>query len=254
MEANWIDSYYEALEFFYWEPQHIGRKKHVSAEFDTIDKVTAHLRRMEVTLNHNINQFFLLAPTALRNGLFEELFSRTFDHSFLLHGRGVDAQFQLVNSVQPDVLFASDTELVSLEMKVGAKSSVSQVLKYALLGLAVEMCVGSTRHHYLAFLGTGEFANQWQERFPSVAELRRAIANTDLGAFLNRQPIRFRQHQKRFNEIVENLHLAFINYPGLAAFLRSAAPPNSDESPSAEVYRKLISGLLGELNRRQLAT
>lgn len=80
------------------------------------------------------------------------------------------------------------------------------------------------------------------------------MASTDLAAFLNKQPIRFRQHQERFTEIVENLHLAFINYPRLAAFLRSAAPPNSDESPSAEVYRKLISGLLGELNRRQLAT
>lgn len=160
MEANWIDSYYEALEFFYWEPQHIGRKKHISAEFDTIDKVTAHLRRMEVTLNHNVNQFFLLAPTTLRNDLFQELFSHTFHHSFLLHGRGVDAQFQLVNSVQPDVLFASDAELVSLEMKVGAKSSVSQVLKYALLGMAVELCVGSARHHYLAFLTNGKSGSQ----------------------------------------------------------------------------------------------
>jgi hypothetical protein len=252
MEANWLDSYYEALEFFYWEPQHIGRKKHVSAEFDTLDKVTRHLRRMEVTLNHNINQFFLLAPTALRNELFRELFARTFDRPFVMRGRGVDAEFELVNSMQPDFLFASDTELVALEMKVRAKSSVSQVLKYALLGLAVEMRVGAPRHHYLALLGAGEFANQWQEQFASIAELRHAIASTDLASFLSKQPIRFREHQARFNEIVEHLHLAFINYPRFVAFLRSAAPPPSDESPGAEVYRKLISGLLVEFNRRQL--
>ena len=254
MEANWLDSYYEALEFFYWEPQHIGRKKHVSAEFNTLEKVTKHLRRIEVTLNHNISQFFLLAPAALRNDLFKELFARPFDHPFIMHGRGVDAEFELVNSMQPDFLFTSDTELVSLEMKVGAKSSVSQVLKYALLGLAVEMRVGAPRHHYLAFLGAGEFANQWQEQYASVDDLRHDIASTALASFLHKQPIRFREHQSRFIEIVENLHLAFINYPRFAAFLRGATPLKSDTSPGAAVYRKLISGLLGEFSRRQLAT
>jgi hypothetical protein len=32
MIPNWLDSYYEALEFFYWEPQHLGLKKNVSNE------------------------------------------------------------------------------------------------------------------------------------------------------------------------------------------------------------------------------
>ncbi len=36
MTGGWLDSYYEALEFFYWEPQHLGRKKHATAEFNTI--------------------------------------------------------------------------------------------------------------------------------------------------------------------------------------------------------------------------
>ena len=66
MTMSWLDSYYEAVEFFYWEPQHIGRKKHVPGEFNTFEKVHKHLRQMEVTLNHNINQFLLLAPESLR--------------------------------------------------------------------------------------------------------------------------------------------------------------------------------------------
>ena len=82
MIPNWLDSYYEALEFFYWEPQHLGLKKNVSNELDTIEKVEKHLRKMEVTLNHNTNQFLLLAPVALRTRLFQECFNRTFG-SFL---------------------------------------------------------------------------------------------------------------------------------------------------------------------------
>ena len=39
----------------------------------------------------------------------------------------------------------------------------------------------------------------------------------------------------------------------LAAFLRGASPPDTDESAGAEAYRKLIAGILGELSSRQLA-
>ena len=254
MESDWVGSYYEALEFFYWEPQHIGRKKHISAEFDTLDKVKRHFHRMEVTLNHNLNQFFLLAPSFLRNELFAELFHHPFSRPFAMWGNGVNIEFTLEDATQPDFLFTSDAEVVSLEMKVGAKCNVSQVLKYALLGLAVELRFCETRRHHLALLGVGDFSNQWQERFASEAELRFAITDTDLGAFLSTRPVRFHGHERRFGEIVASLDVAFINYPALAAFLRGASPPNSDQSAGAEVYRKLIAGMLGELSRRQLAT
>jgi len=39
----------------------------------------------------------------------------------------------------------------------------------------------------------------------------------------------------------------------LAAFLRGASPPDTDESAGAEVCRKLIAGILGELSSRRLA-
>ncbi len=74
MESNWLDGYYEALEFFYAEPQHIFLKRDSAAELATLAKVVKkasraedvkrHLRKMEVILNHNIRQFFLLAPGA----------------------------------------------------------------------------------------------------------------------------------------------------------------------------------------------
>jgi len=39
MESTWLDSYDEAVEFFYWEPQHIGRKKYAGT------KTNRHVRR-----------------------------------------------------------------------------------------------------------------------------------------------------------------------------------------------------------------
>ena len=85
---DWLDSYYEALEFFYWEPQHLRSKTDASVEAKElaeiakkstrVEQVTSHLREMEVTLNHNIKQFFLLAPDAFLNSLFENLFGIGF--------------------------------------------------------------------------------------------------------------------------------------------------------------------------------
>jgi hypothetical protein len=234
MGTNWLDSYYEALEFFYWQPQHIGRKKTIGREFE-LKKVVKHLREMEVTLNHNINQFLLLAPAALLPRLFNELFAREFKLEFEMHGQGVDADFKLENAVQPDFLFISAADVVSIEMKVGAKSSIEQVLKYALLGLAAELLAGSTKTHYLGFLGVGDFSSQWKEKFASPVELRHALNGVDLRTFLQTRRKRFREHQERFDNIVEHMHLGFFNYERFAEVLNAEVPPPTDKTPGAQV-------------------
>src|SRR5882762_3961975 len=218
MELTWIDSFYEALEFFYWEPQHIGRRKYADADFDTVDKVKHHLRRMEVTLNQNLHHFFLLAPQKIRRDLLSTLFERRFDHVFVMYGRGVDSEFELMSSMQPDFLFISDTEVAAFEMKIGSKCSVEQVLKYALLGLAVELRVNEEREHHLVLLGSGNFANQWAERFAAIEAAKLAVISADSAAFLQSMPARFRGHEGQFKRIVGELRLAYMNYGSLAEF------------------------------------
>jgi hypothetical protein len=124
---NWIDSYYEALEFFYAEPQHMRPTSDAAAELETLAKIAKqsskldgvlnHLRKMEVTLNHNIKQLFLLAPDTLMNDLFGKIFNGSFDGTFVMQGRDVDAEFELDNCTQPDFLFISQPAVVSIEMK-----------------------------------------------------------------------------------------------------------------------------------------
>jgi hypothetical protein len=252
MEPSWVESFYEALEFFYWEPQHIGRRKYADADFDSIDKVKDHLRRMEVTLNQNLQQFFLLAPQQIRRGLLSTLFERHFGHDLVMYGRAVDGELELMSSMQPDLLFVSDREVAAIEMKIGAKCSVEQVLKYALLGLAVELRVGEERDHHLALLGSGNFVSQWTERFASIDALKLAVAAVDSESFLGGMPARFRDHKERFKRITRQLRLAYINYGSLGDYLKQAMPPLSDHSPGAEVLRKLITGVVEEFRVRQL--
>ena len=253
MISNWLDGYYEALEFFYWEPQHLGRKKNIDGEFNTLEKVLKHLRKIEVTLNHNLNQFLLLAPKSLHRTIFKVFFGEILPLPFQMHGRGVDTNFELVNAMQPDFLFISSNEVVSIEMKIAAKSSIDQVLKYALLGLAVEAKEQRQTLHYLGFLGVGKFENQWKEKFASVEELRGELGRVDLHSFLGRQPLKFRTNEARFRSIIEEMKFGFLNYEDLAIILRSEIPKSSDESPAAEAYTNLLQGMLLELQVRDLA-
>ena len=252
MEPSWLETYYTALEFVYWEPQHLGRKKNPDAELDSLEKVSKRLRKLEVTLNHNLDQFFRLAPDSLRSQLFAHVFERRFSHRHYMHGRDVDREFELVYAMQPDFLFESSEAVVSIEMKIDAKSTVSQVLKYALLGLAVEMKRQSPRTHCLLMLGRGTFDSLWKERFSDLGKLRDAIASTDLQAFLQRQPLRFRSHLAHFTRIVRELQISWTTYGHVADFLERAIPSADDTTPGSEVYRKLILGMVDELSNRQL--
>ena len=252
MQNSWIDEYYDSLEFFYWEPQHLGKKKHDNAEFKSLKHVRKHIRNMEVTLNHNIQQFFSLAPFDLRNNLFLQFFNRDIPGTFALDERNVDKKYNLVNSTQPDILFTSPNTTVSIEMKVGAKSTVTQVLKYVLLGLAIELIDGVKRTHYLGVLGPGTFTRQWKEAFAFPEDLRVALNSADAQKFLDKQPVHFRSHKERFAEILSGLVIGFQDYEKFAEVLLKGSPNPEDKTNGAEVYRNLISGLVGELKYRKL--
>lgn len=260
---NWLDSYYEALEFFYLEPQHLRAKTNATDEAKKrlteiarkstrAEQVINHVRGMEVTLNHNIKQFFLLAPDVFRNNLFGTLFGRVFTKAFELQGRDVDKKFALANCMQPDFLFVSEEEAVSIEMKVKSQCSVDQVLKYALLGRAVEIQQNNQKEHYLVLLGSGAITSQFQQRFKSINDLTDAIKNENLATFLQNKP-RFLQDQQHLERIVQHMTVQFLSYKNFADILSSAAPSEDDQSVGAQVYRKLIDGLCHEMSRRKLS-
>jgi hypothetical protein len=259
LKPDWVNSYYEALEFFYWEPQHLRVKAEIAAEVATlervarqskkVDRVRTHLRNMEVTLNHNVRQFFLLAPDALRNRLFSELFNRSFPEAFILHGDEADEEFTLSNCTQPDLLFVSKGQVVCIEMKIEAKCTVDQIRKYALLGLAVELAVKHQKEHFIAVLGPGSFNAIFKERFES---LEAELAATACSSFQSKMPLRFRGHEERLREILGQMQLQFFGYKRFARFLENERPPQNVDSPGTEVYNKLIAGLVEEFRKRNL--
>ena len=249
---DWTASYYEALEFFYREPQHIGCRTHAGDESGTLAEVMQHLHLIEATLDQNLRQFFLLAPTLLRNELFASLFTRRFSHPLTLLRNDVVSEFGPEHAMQSGLLFVSDIEAVVMEVTLERRQSLTQVLEYALMTLAMELHLGAPRRHCFVLVGAGDFPSQWQEQYASVTELKIALGHEDSALFLRTRADRLRKHEDRFMELVASLDMAFLSFADFATSLREAAPPDTDVSPGAEVYRNLIAGMLAELDRRRL--
>ena len=258
-EDSWVERYYEALCFLYWEPQHLGRKRYEGAGFDTLAKVQEHIRRIEVTLNHIIKQFLSLSPGALRNRVFEFALQRPISGDFMLAGSDVDGDYHLQNTNQPDFLFTGNDETVSVEMKIEAKTSINQVLKYALLALAVELHENREMQHSLIFLAKDGFADLWKknESYASVEDLQQALRGEALKEekikFFEKQPKNFRDHAPRFFEIVSSMSIGYLTYGALASLLDDEIAQSSGRV-DAHIYRCLIAGMVGELKRRGLSS
>lgn len=105
--------------------------------------------------------------------------------------------------------------------------------------------------HSLLFLGKGDFRDLWRRkgRHSSIDALK-LVLETEKLSFLSGQPEHFRTQESRYFEIVSTLSVGFLSYDSLAALL--AAEINQDGSDVSQVYRKLLDGMLDELDRRRL--
>jgi hypothetical protein len=249
MGNSWVDVYYEAVDLYYGEPQHLARKSYERAKSKPRIAAQEHVKRIEVSLNHQLKQFFAIAPRSLRNCLFEKAFGPSIPGDFEMVGADYDGMYDLQNATQPDFVFLASDKWVAIEMKIKAKSEIKQVLKYALLALAVER-KEHNRENFLLFMGPRDFRSLWSEPIDCVEDLRKKL-ESEKPKFMTGLPERFQGHQDRFEEIVSKLSFAFINYSDLAGILDADAAP-LDGSKGREVYRNLVDGMTAELKRRDL--
>ena len=133
---NWTDEYREIIEFYYWEPQHLGRAAGPK-KFENVAQMWQHVNGLEVSLNHILNIFFSLygnndVLTAMgHHGLYDFVSSRQLDLWQKDYGE----------FTQPDMFFLGAERNLAIELKLGSKTSVNQIAKY----LVFNHCVASSK-------------------------------------------------------------------------------------------------------------
>ncbi|MEJ2649900.1 MAG: hypothetical protein P8016_16015 [Sedimentisphaerales bacterium] len=252
-ERDWTSEYYEILEFYFWEPQHLGRAKSSKCRYATPVEALKHVQKMEVSLNHMLNLFFRLAPSeVLLHLIADTTGNRAQSAMHLLSRQEVSAFCQLV---QPDLMFQGDSMNFSIEMKLNAKSSLEQAWKYALLHTLADMHNGKDRASYLMFLGKGKFSSLWKENIKSPSELYGFLRNAKLEKFQRKAEAveNISIDWKRVKETLEKTSILYWNYQTLKLFLKEFTEPLVNASGAEQTFVHLINGLLAEIERRKLA-
>lgn len=236
--------YYDIMAFYYYEPQHLGKKKNPDNRFNTYNKVMDHIMEMEVSLNHILSIFFFLAPASSLDRFFQKVLVDCPTDSYI-----DDSDFvsEIGDATQPDFLFVGSKQIVALEMKVGAKSSLEQLMKYLLLNIIYQEKKKTKLPFKLIFLGQGDFKDLWEEVFPNVAQLKKAFKKYSFPAITKKGNIKLKKYEAKIRHLVEECQIEFINYKDFSRILLDEQKHNKNE-----IYAKLLAGIISELRERKM--
>ena len=240
------------MEFYYWEPQHLDKKKNIDNRYTNSDKALRHIQKREVSLNHMFNVFFRLAPSPLINFMHNAYYNEKINDNFTLQNRYSISQFSAL--IQPDLLFNSNTINFSIEMKIEAKSSLEQVYKYALLHWLEQKHSAISKQSYLFFIGKNDFSSLWKEKFPDIRTLKENLQDFDNEAL----KVKVKRKEKievnweEVDTIANETKIAYCNYTNFSHLLKNYLSKVTSGCTADETLHKLVLGLSDELERRGL--
>ena len=250
MKSNRTEIIYDIYSFLYREPQHIGRMKNPESRYDTYDKAMAHLKNMEVTLNHLTNVFFTFLPSKLLHQFFESALQQPlWSDEYDIFVRSLENVVQEIGDfTQPDVFFVGNKNTISIEMKVGAKSSLEQVMKYGLLHHKEYETSWIKKQYHLIYLGQGNFSSLWNEKFSSVNELKKAFSDYTIPEVSKKGWIPLADYEQAIKSMVADMTISYINYDDLRHFCSTNLPMVSHSRQTS----KLLQWMIVELEDRKL--
>lgn len=244
--THWNRQYYDNMAFHFWEPHHIGRTRNPDSRIRTEAEATAKLRGLEVVLNHQMELFFRLAPDGLVRDLFSNAFGVDFADTYRVIGREFHQLFAVEGLTQPDLLFEGTRATVAIELKLGAKTSLEQIVKYATLFALMQP---ARKAYGLVLMGPKGFQDLWREKFQAPADLSPALAGLDHSTL----PGRLRRHlERRGNDVdvlLAQMKIGFLSYGDFHARLADEAK----RGPHHDTYQRLLAGMMAELEERGLA-
>ncbi len=254
MASTWNTEYYDIMSFFYWEPQHLGKKRYPESTYKSLKDAMVHLKKMEVTLNHQFNFFFRLLPENMYLDFFRSIVPGLVEDNYHYQNREDVEGLQLNDATQPDILFVGSKSIIGVELKIGAKTTFEQVLKYAMLFYFEQKRSGSAKVCNLIFFGSGSFSNLFKEKPSSVEELKGNLLVDMLPDVTKKGGISLVGEKEAIVEVARSMTIAFVSYSEVYTRLNELKSGIDKLSPYHDTPLKLIDGMLNELEIRGLHT
>lgn len=259
---TWTDQLYQFAEFLYWEPQHINRQKRVGSDMAAFDKAMEQLRTLEVPLNRLFNILMRLAPQRIKQRILG-CFDVTADFGtqiepVYIYNRHIDEKIYFV---QPDITVESETAIVCIELKLGARLTLNQMYKYiSLLGLW-QTTLNTPKTPYLLLLTQKNLRAQWDSK-----ERDKIFSNENHLAALEHylkssEPPKtfdwtstFRNHYERINATLKDVRLGWATWQTLGdtLSLERQSLSQTDPTESEQMLDVLLGDFLAELEQRRV--
>jgi len=252
MKSNRTETIYDIYSFLYREPQHIGRMKNPETKYDTYDKAIAHLKNMEVTLNHLTNVFFTFLPSDLLHQFLESSLQKPLrSDKYNIFVRSLENVVKEIwDFTQPDIFFVGDKNTISIEMKVWAKSSLEQVMKYWLLHHKEYETSWIKKQYHLIYLGQWEFSSLRKEKYSSIKELKHAFSEYQIPHKSKKWGIPLEIYRDAIHQMVQEMTISYINYDDLKLFCIQ----HIDSVSNNLQIQKLLKWMIIELDDRGLVS
>lgn len=249
--AAWNADYYDIVEHYFWAPGSLGRtpKENVKPR-----EVFRALRRNEDPLNHVLLMFFRLAPKEFTKVLFERWHGRTETPEFQIQNRYQVNAFRGVGFTQPDLFFVHPRVSFMIEMKVDAKSSADQVLKYVALSHLESKRNGTMKPMRLCYLGKGGVETIFKGSPSSPNEILDRVQKLGRSEYMQKWSFLDAADWAEIDNRLASMELTFKTYCDLDALLAEYERSINLESPYADTVAELFRGARGELRCRGLVS
>ncbi len=235
----------------YWDPKLIGRVPAIPAVFANDTEMLGNLRRMEVSLNHMLALFFSLAPQDYIRGLEGEVFGDSTGQAYRYVGIFELRRTAPHDPTQPDVFLVSADTCFSVEVKIGTKSYLEQVVKYALLHCDYEKRMGTTIKSRLMYLTPRPLPKTWIENFPDMVSMHAALEHFDYPAFLRKSKMAEFLSPDELKAASLSMKVSHVSFDWLNEFTKAYATSVSTDHPYSDMVKKLLDGLLHEFESRR---
>lgn len=248
--SHWNTTYYEIIQEYYWDPKLIGRVPAKPPIFANDREMLSSLRRMEVSLNHMLGLFFGLAPRDFIHLLEVAAFGDTLDACYRSVGIFELRRSAPHDPTQPDIFLASDKACFSLEVKIGAKSDLEQVVKYALLHATHDKRHGSAHQSRLLYLTPRPVGKTWKEGFEDVRSMQTALESFGYERFLLKSGMAHEISAEDLKAAAVAMEVSHMTFAKFRRITEEHAFRIPREAPYADCASALMDGLLSELDFR----
>ena len=255
MNSTWNEEYYEIIDFYHWEPNHLGMQLIPQSSFQGIEDILKNIKRKEVPLNHQMNIFFRLVPNTFLRELIRSFFDQENDDQFEFHGNRQWRMYATEHDpTQPDIFLNGRRSNIAIELKVKAKSNVDQVVKYLLLHYLNEGYSSTQKQFFFLYLSPGGFSNLWRPSIRNREELDELVRHYDFQEIEKKTKYLGNVNWDDVLAVWQRTYFSARSYAEFHSLLLSYRQNIRRYCPSNETLQKLLDGMINELELRHLAS